>query len=126
MISDYFTEDKVFLLSGAEIENCLDLGTGYSCKPTTHALSSGLKLDPDRQKDCIWWARGIVEGNSDPNYTVIDFNGAVIEEQVEAQNVHAQVVVAKGLFNSSLSNIRGVRPALWVSISAIDKTIIEK
>ena len=82
-------------------------------------------MDPDNQKDCIWWARGIVEGNPNPNYNVADIYGNKIEVQVEAQNVHAQIAVAKGLFNSSLSNIRGVRPALWVSISAIDKSIIE-
>ena len=114
---DYDTEDKVFLLSGAEIEKYLNFGPTFSCKPTPHALSSGLKMDPDSIKNCIWWARGIVEGNYDPHSNYLDL------EPFEAQNVYAQVVVKSGLFKSSLNNIRGVRPALWVSLSAIDKSL---
>ncbi len=119
LTDDYDTEDKVFLLSGAEVEKFLNFGRGFACRPTSHAVSSGLKMDSDKPKDCIWWARGIVEGNLQG----IDISGGPV--QAEAQNVRAQVAVAKGLFNSSVSNIRGVRPALWVSISAVDKSIIK-
>lgn len=114
-MDDYDTEDKVFLLSGAEIESYLNFGPGSSCKPTSHALSSGLKLDPNSQKNCIWWARGIVEGNISPDYQVLD-------NSFDSSSICAQVAVGSGLFKTSIFEIRGVRPALWVSINAIDKS----
>jgi len=114
-VDDFDTEDKVFLLSGAEIEKYLNFGPGFSCKPTSHALSSGLKPDPDSKKNCIWWARGIVEGNHDLIFDGQDFS-------VDTSSIFAQVAVRSGVFKASIFEIRGVRPALWVSISAIDKS----
>ncbi len=110
------TEDKVFLLSGAEIKEYLNVGSRFSCKPTPHALSTGLKPDPNNNKKCIWWSRVIAESVLYLMDTPKD----------SYQEVYAEIAKGSGLSKSSVYEIGGVRPALWVSISAIDKSIKEQ
>ena len=91
------TEDRVFLLSSIDALALL-YGEGYRVKPTPHAVSQGVYVNPIG--DCAWWLRSPGKIPTSPSY--FNSHGDIGTRNHEVQET-----------------IIGVRPALWVSTSAV-------
>lgn len=97
------TEDKVFLLSYAEMVKYLPDPDDRMCAPTDKAKAEGCNVSDRRYLDgeyktCWYWLRSPAYNN---NFVVVDWNGA--------------------LETCYMSHNYGVvRPALWVNVSALN------
>ena len=108
------TEDKIFLLSGSEVEENLNFATGPAARPTDYAIAAGLKKI-DHTKYCQWWTRGIVS-------SVYYISTITTDSYVET---YTEIVRNNGMFKAEAQNVQGVRPAMWVNVSAIENSIVK-
>ena len=96
------TRDKVFLLSAAEAEKYLTTAASRQGAPTAYAKAQGAWVSGKTEKGigtCWWWLRS--PGSSQTNAATVFGDGSVYYH---------------GLGVSADDN--GVRPALWVDLSA--------
>ena len=108
------TEDKIFLLSGSEVEENLNFATGPAARPTEYALTAGLQKI-NHTKYCQWWTRGIVSSIAN-----LDTNSKDIPIET-----FAEIVRNNGMFKAEAQSVQGVRPAMWVEISAIENSVVK-
>ena len=108
------TEDKIFLLSGAEVEENLNFAAGPAARPTQYAITAGLKTISNT-KYCQWWTRGIVSST---------YHLSTTSEDSYAET-YVEIVRNYDMFKDEPQNIQGVRPAMWVEISAIENSVVK-
>lgn len=95
------TQDKVFLLSEAEANECFASDSARQCKPTDYAIANGVRVrtrgDDEYYGNCSWWLRS----NSGAYYS-------------------CTVISAKGRdnLNNIYSDGSSVRPAMWIDLGA--------
>ena len=92
------TQDKVFLLSGAELERYLPSSDVRTVKPTSYAISHGAYTNGSG--NCAWWLRSPGMTESSPAY--VASAGDIGNRAHEANET-----------------IIGVRPAIWVNVDAL-------
>lgn len=92
------TQDKVFLLSAAELENYLPSQDARAVKATPHALAQRPK-SADESGECRWWLRSSASSTS-----------------------YADMVKQDGSFGVSKigdADRFGIRPAIWVNLDRL-------
>lgn len=91
------TQDKVFLLSTAEVEKYLPEASLRTVKPTEYAISHGAYANANG--DCAWWLRSLGMTETSPAY--LSSGGSFGSRSHEVNET-----------------IIGVRPAVWVQCEA--------
>ena len=90
------TQDRVFLLSVAEVDKYFNSKTASQCRPTNYAVYNGADVNNNNGK-CWWLLRS-------PG--VIQTNAAFVYSDGDIGKVGSNVTC----------NNRGVRPAMWIDI----------
>ena len=103
----YSENDKVFLLNTKEITKYLKTKEARTCRATSYAKAMGVHeqryrvLDGKEYYSCYWWLRSTGE----------TFRSAIcIYENGDFSNIG----------NSATDDFRGVRPAMWLDLSAVN------
>ena len=92
------TEDRVFLLSIAEISVFFDSDSARQCSPTNYAIANGVHIISSMDS-CHWWLRS--SGKDQKLAAVVASDGFISE------------------FGSNVNNgNNAVRPALWIDLDA--------
>lgn len=70
---DHYTEDKIFILSIAEVEKYYHSKESRRCDATEYANSKG--ASKSKNGSCLWWLRSINRNNSNEEAFAIDSEG---------------------------------------------------
>lgn len=92
------TQDKIFVLSDAEVDRYLTAESVKKCEPTTYAIANNAYVRNSNGM-CMWWLRTCVNDNNCAIYVTYDGSNIKTGAQVDKDNI-------------------AVRPALWIDFAS--------